>query len=202
MPQQEYSSHLLCRHRESPSEVLSSFCLSLVASIPSWNNDSSAFCNFSFPDPFISGKRMWFDVIFENSMSCPFNTPDSRMRFWMSFSDIKREIKHIADKSLLHSGLKQLELLIWLTCSVGILGKCLWTGYPMMCELCRASRQDLVWKGLCSVSQALFQTQDVRHHSFYKKSYFSAADYLRLQPFSLINKFIFRENTPISQICV
>ena len=41
----------------------------------------------------------------------------------------------------------------------------------MMCELCRASRQDLVWKGLCSVSQALFQTQDVRHHSFYKKSH-------------------------------
>ena len=32
--------------------------------------------------------------------------------------------------------------------------------------------------------------------------YFSAADYLRLQPFSLINKFIFRENTPISQIVV
>ena len=30
--------------------------------------------------------------------------------------------------------------------------------------------------------------------------YFCAADYLRLQPFSLINKFIFRENTPISQI--
>ena len=31
-------------------------------------------------------------------------------------------------------------------------------------------------------------------------NYFCAADYLRLQPFSLINKFIFRENTPISQI--
>ena len=45
-----------------------------------------------------------------------------------------------------------------------------------------------------------FQLQRVQFK--YIKYYFSAADYLRLQPFSLINKFIFRENTPISQICV
>ena len=43
---------------------------------------------------------------------------------------------------------------------------------------------------------------DYPHTHNHNYHYFSAADYLRLQPFSLINGFIFRENTPISKIVV
>merc|ERR1712052_14742 len=66
--------------------------------------------------------------------------------------------------------------------------------YTALCRVATRAAAAVVFAGY----EIIFISPPLRCGEIFH--YFCAADYLRLQPFSLINKFIFRENTPISQI--